>query len=61
VSQEITHVIEDLRGKVMLIETDGATAIWDALILAEKCLTKYEKKYPRAKKRILALSDDEDN
>jgi Mg-chelatase subunit ChlD len=58
-SQEITYVIEDLRGKVMFIEADGATAIWDALVLAKKCLTKCGEKYPRAKKRILAHSDGE--
>jgi Mg-chelatase subunit ChlD len=61
VSQEITPVIEDLRSKVMLIEADGDTSIWDALILAETRLTKYAETYPRAKKRILALSDGEDN
>jgi hypothetical protein len=60
VSQEITHVIEDLRGKVMLIEAFGGTAIWKALELAAECLTKYAARYPRAKKRILALSDGED-
>lgn len=61
VAQRITHVLEDLRSAVLNIECYGLTALWKALIIAERQLSAYGSKYPRAKKRILALSDGENN
>lgn len=39
----------------------GDTALWDALFLANQELCEYGKKFPDAKKRIICLSDGEDN
>ena len=61
VSQPITPVIEDLRSAVLNIESHGLTALWKALLIAETQLSAYSHKYPSAKKRILALSDGENN
>lgn len=39
----------------------GDTALWDALMLANDQLREYGEKFPDAKKRIICLSDGEDN
>ena len=54
-------VIENLRTQVLEINASGGTNIWDALLKPEQCLRTYSVKYPNAKKRIVALSDGEDN
>ena len=61
VNQGIMAVIENLRTQVLEINASGGTNIWDALLKPEQCLRTYSVKYPNAKKRIVALSDGEDN
>ena len=61
VAQPITPVLEDLRSAVLNIESHGLTALWKALLIAERELSAYSHNYPSAKKRILALSDGENN
>lgn len=59
--QAIGPVIQRLRLAVGNITPGGCTALWDALVLAEMKLSSYGKKYPNAKKRIVVLSDGENN
>jgi Mg-chelatase subunit ChlD len=61
VSRALTPVIEDFRDAVTNIQADGPTAIWDALALARLQLLNYGGRYPDAKKRILVLTDGDDN
>lgn len=39
----------------------GDTALWDALVLADERLSEYGQRFPEAKKRVICLSDGEDN
>jgi Mg-chelatase subunit ChlD len=59
--QGIGAVINRLRDAVANITPCGNTALWDALVLAEIKLSTYGEKYPKAKKRIVVLSDGENN
>jgi uncharacterized protein YegL len=60
VSQSITHVIENFRRSVENMETDGDTALWDGLKLAQAQIVKHAEKYPLAQRRIICLSDGND-
>lgn len=61
VSQGITNVLEDFRDSVNKMKPGGDTAVWDALALANDQLSEYGQQFPEAKKRIICLSDGEDN
>ena len=61
VSQSITHAVENFRHKLNNMTAAGDTAIWDSLALAQDQLQHYAKKYPKAKLRIICISDGEDN
>lgn len=61
VSQSITHVVENFRRSVQSMHADGDTALWDGLKLAHSQLMEYAKKYPEAQRRIICLSDGNDN
>lgn len=61
ITQAITHVIEDFRASVKDKTFGRYTAIWDALKLAKDELNSYGPKYPHARKRIVCLTDGEDN
>ena len=56
-SQEITHVLEDFRASSSKMQSDGDTAVWDALALASHHLSEYAQRFPNALKRIVCLSD----
>jgi Mg-chelatase subunit ChlD len=61
VKQGITSIIEDFRSSVK-DETSGThTSLWDALNSAKTELTAYGLKHPSARKRIVCLTDGEDN
>jgi Mg-chelatase subunit ChlD len=60
VSQSITHAIEDFRHNINNMKARGDTALWDALALANDQLSEYSQKFPKAKKRIICLSDGSD-
>ncbi|THZ49733.1 hypothetical protein D6C90_03218 [Aureobasidium pullulans] len=61
VSQSITHVIENFRRSVESMNAQGDTALWDGLKLAQTQIMKYAEKYPKAQRRIICLSDGNDN
>jgi Mg-chelatase subunit ChlD len=60
-AQNINDVVYDFALQVDHIQPGGSTALWKSLELAKDKLAEYSVKYPRAKKRILVLSDGEDN
>lgn len=43
------------------MEPQGDTALWDALVLANEELSEHGKRFPEAKKRVVCLSDGDDN
>ncbi|KAJ4303176.1 hypothetical protein N0V90_002069 [Kalmusia sp. IMI 367209] len=59
-TQNITHAVENFRHQLSNIRASGDTALWDALSLARDSLVQYATKYPKAKLRIICLSDGED-
>lgn len=61
VSQSITHVIENFRRSIESMNAQGDTALWDGLKLAQTQIMKYAEKYPKAQRRIICLSDGNDN
>ncbi|KAI4854045.1 hypothetical protein E4T44_00446 [Aureobasidium sp. EXF-8845] len=61
VSQSISHVIENFRKGVDDMSASGDTALWDGLKLAQMQIMKYAEKYPQAQRRIICLSDGNDN
>ncbi|KEQ76394.1 hypothetical protein M436DRAFT_38338 [Aureobasidium namibiae CBS 147.97] len=61
VAQSITHVIENFRRSVANMRATGDTALWDALKLAQTQIMKHAEKYPQAQRRIICLSDGDDN
>lgn len=60
-AQQITHSIENFRHELNNITASGDTACWDAIALARDQLLVYAAKFPKARLRILCLSDGEDN
>ena len=61
VKQSITHVVEDFRASVKDQTRGFSTSIWDALETAKIHLNNHGQKYPQAGKRIICLTDGEDN
>ncbi|KAF9695209.1 hypothetical protein EKO04_006853 [Ascochyta lentis] len=61
VSQPITHAVENFRHQLNNMVAEGDTAIWDSIALASDQLQQYAAKYPKAKLRIICISDGEDN
>ena len=61
VAQSITHVIENFRRSVASMRATGDTALWDAIKLAQTEILKHAEKYPNAQRRIICLSDGNDN
>jgi len=61
VSKSITAVPGDFQSVVRTFNTNGYTSLWDALALAQEEISRYAKDHPGAKKRIIVLSDGEDN
>ena len=60
-SKPIGSVPQDFQSAVSGASPTGLTAIWDALVMAEQELSRLAQTYPCAKKRIVVLSDGEDN
>lgn len=60
VSQNVTHAIENFRHQLNNMEAEGDTAIWDSIALAMDQLQQYASKNPKAKLRIICISDGED-
>ena len=60
-SQPITHVVENFRTTVKSLKAFGDTALWDGLALAHDQVQEYARKYPKALKRILCISDGTDS
>lgn len=60
VSQALTHVVQNFRRSVERMQASGDTALWDALNLANDQINQYAVKYPKARKRIICLSDGDD-
>ncbi|KAF7673903.1 hypothetical protein GT037_007669 [Alternaria burnsii] len=60
-SQKITNAFEQFRHKLNKVKASGDTAIWDSIALAQDQLLEYAKQYPKAKLRIICISDGEDN
>ncbi|KAJ4318769.1 hypothetical protein N0V94_004283 [Neodidymelliopsis sp. IMI 364377] len=61
VKQNITHAVENFRHQLDNMHADGDTAIWDSIALASDQLQQHTQKYPKAKLRIICISDGEDN
>ena len=61
VAQSITHVIENFRRSVANMRATGDTALWDAIKLSQAQIMKHAEKFPRAQRRIICLSDGNDN
>ena len=59
--KEINEVTRDFRQELSAIVPDGLTALWDALKRARTELMSYSVAYPNAIKRIIVLTDGEDN
>ncbi|KAF1351667.1 hypothetical protein EJ07DRAFT_168877 [Lizonia empirigonia] len=61
VSQNITHAVENFRYQLNNMVAEGDTAIWDSIALASDQLQQFAARYPKAKLRIICISDGEDN
>ena len=61
VEQELTPVLYDFQHQLDNTTPSGSTAIFDALMEANDMLTNFEWEFPRAKRRIVILTDGEDN
>ncbi|KAJ4348997.1 hypothetical protein N0V95_004994 [Ascochyta clinopodiicola] len=61
ISQPVTHAVENFRHQLNNMVAAGDTAIWDSITLASDQLQQYAAKYPKAKLRIICISDGEDN
>ena len=61
VETSLTHVVENFRRSTSTMVARGDTSLWDALALCRDQLNEYAKKYPGVKKRIIVISDGEDN
>lgn len=59
-TQNVTHAVENFRHQLNNIIASGDTALWDAIMLGRDTLLQYATKYPKAKLRIICLSDGED-
>ncbi|KAF2463700.1 uncharacterized protein BDR25DRAFT_245013 [Lindgomyces ingoldianus] len=59
-TQDITHAVENFRHQLNSTTASGDTALWDALLLAQDQLLQYSEKFPKAKLRIICLSDGDD-
>ncbi|KAI4915441.1 uncharacterized protein J4E92_009395 [Alternaria infectoria] len=59
--QPITHSVENFRHKLNDMRATGDTAVWDSILLAQDQLQEYAKQYPKARLRIVVISDGEDN
>ena len=57
----LTHIVENFRSTVNSLRSGGDTALWDAIALGSDQLEEYAQKFPKAKKRILCISDGVDN
>ncbi|MCJ1357306.1 MAG: hypothetical protein MMC33_007302 [Icmadophila ericetorum] len=61
IEQELTPVLYDFQHQLDNTIPGGSTAIFDALMTANDMLTSFEWEYPRAQRRIVLLTDGEDN
>ncbi|KAF3916837.1 hypothetical protein ABW20_dc0109422 [Dactylellina cionopaga] len=52
--------MEDFRGKLLEMKSSGDTVLWDALDTAIEELNSHGKEFPKARKRIVCLSDGAD-
>jgi hypothetical protein len=52
----LTHVIENFRRATTSMESDGDTALWDAISLAQDQLNAYAEAKPDCRKRIVVFS-----
>jgi ubiquitin-protein ligase len=59
-TQSITHAIENFRHQLNSSNASGDTALWDAITLGRDMLKQYGAKYPKAKLRLICLSDGVD-
>ena len=59
--QPITHSVENFRHKLNDMRATGDTAVWDSILLAQDQLQEYAKQHPKARLRIIVISDGEDN
>jgi ubiquitin-protein ligase len=57
----LTHIVENFRSTVNSLRSSGDTSLWDAIALGSDQLEEYAEKFPKAKKRILCISDGVDN
>ncbi|KAG8158916.1 hypothetical protein KVR01_011359 [Diaporthe batatas] len=61
VKMPISHVLENFRRATLELKAGGDTALWDALALAGDQIDQYATRFPSAKKRIVVISDGQDN
>lgn len=59
--QSLHPLVVNSEAKLNNIQDGGSTAIWNALIKAEKMLVAYKEKHPTTTCRIIVLTDGEDN
>ncbi|KAI9783680.1 MAG: hypothetical protein M1839_003528 [Geoglossum umbratile] len=59
--QVLTPVLYDFKDRVMDIRACGSTAIWDAIVKAKDMLIAFKTKHPGATRRIIVLTDGENN
>jgi Ubiquitin-conjugating enzyme/von Willebrand factor type A domain len=61
IQQALTPVLYDFKDRVMDIRPCGATALWDAIVKAKDMLVTFKNKHPNATRRIIVLTDGENN
>jgi uncharacterized protein YegL len=61
IQQPLTPVLYDFKDRVMDACAGGSTALWDAIVKAKDMLVAFKSRHPTAKRRIIVLTDGENN
>ncbi|KAG7445538.1 uncharacterized protein BT62DRAFT_1076633 [Guyanagaster necrorhizus] len=61
IKQELTPIFENFRRQLEDVDAKGDTYLYDAIDTARSTLVDYRKDFPSLRKRIIVLSDGDDN
>ncbi|KAK0243779.1 hypothetical protein EDD85DRAFT_173202 [Armillaria nabsnona] len=61
IKQELTPIFENFRRQLEDVDAKGDTCLYDALNAARSTLVNYRKDLPNLRKRIIVVSDGDDN
>ncbi|SJL07961.1 uncharacterized protein ARMOST_11319 [Armillaria ostoyae] len=61
IKQELTPIFENFRRQLEDVDAKGDTSLYDALNAARSTLANYRKDLPNLRKRIIIVSDGDDN